>query len=327
MASYGVIADIGGTNARFALVDHNKVISQVIKLPVAEYNNFDDALKEYFQKITIDEQPKHLLIDVAGPVTGDYFAFTNSHWGFSIAEVKKKMQLDYFEVVNDFTAVGLSLPHLSPSDFISINNKPAKRQGPKIAIGPGTGLGVVFTVPHHNEWVLIPSEGGHMTIAAENDIEAQIIAYLRKKYTEYGSHVSAERVISGHGLENIYEALWHIQNKDKEFNPLRAYEITQKALEEDDALCKQAVLQLCSFLGSTAGSLCLALLAYGGIYIAGGIIPKIMPLFEASDFIKRFETKGRHSHVNKETPIYLITHDYPAFPGLAAKIVEEINKE
>ncbi|MFV0321885.1 MAG: glucokinase [Alphaproteobacteria bacterium] len=329
MASFGIIADIGGTNARFALVDHNHVISQIIKLPVQDFENFEDAVAEYIRQINIKEKPKHLLIDVAGPVTGDYFKFTNSHWEFSITDVKAKMGFDYFKVVNDFAAIGLSLPHLTAADFISINNKPAKKLGPKIAIGPGTGLGVVFSVPHHDEWILVPSEAGHVTMAAENEIESDVLAYLRQKYESYNGHVSAERVISGHGLENIYDALWHLSIDDSshEFKPLRAPEIAQKALDGEDALCTQAVLQLCAFLGATAGSLSLALMAYGGVYIAGGIVPQIMPLFEQSDFIKRFESKGRHSHVNKDVPIYLITHPYPAFPGLAATIADELNKE
>lgn len=326
MTSFGVIADIGGTNARFALVDHNRTISQITKLPVKDYPNFEDALADFFAKINLNEQPEHILIDVAGPVTSDYFEFTNSHWSFSITDIKEKFNLKYFNAVNDFAAIGLSLPYFTSHDLLEVNKKPALRTGPKIAIGPGTGLGVVFTIPHQKEWVLVPSEGGHITMPAENEDEAQILAYLRQKYSQYKGHVSAERVISGHGLENIYEALWALNFPQEPFSPLKAPEIAQKALEGSDELCLKSVHQMCSFLGSVAGSLSLATLAYGGVYIAGGIIPQILPIFEKSDFIERFEDKGRQSAVNKEIPIYLITHDYPAFPGLAATIVEQMDR-
>ncbi len=326
MTAFGVIADIGGTNARFALVDHNKTISQITKLPVKDYLNFEDALADFLKKTDLNKQPQHVLIDVAGPISGDYFKFTNSHWSFSVEKIKEKFDLKYFNAVNDFAAIGLSLPHLTSHDLLEINKKPATKTGPKIAIGPGTGLGVVFTVPYKSEWVLMPSEAGHMTMAAENEHEAHILAYLRKKYNQYKGHVSAERVISGHGLENIYEALYAINIPYKEFTPLKAPQIAQKALDENDEMCLKSIHQMCNFLGSVAGSLSLATLAYGGVYIAGGIIPQILPIFEKSDFIKRFESKGRHSAVNKKIPIYLITHTYPAFPGLAATIVEELDK-
>ncbi len=323
MTDFGVIADIGGTNARFALVDSDKQISQITKLPVSDYANFEDALADYFQKIDVKNQPRHVLIDVAGPVSGDYFAFTNSHWFFSVAHIQEKFGLNSFEVVNDFAAIGLALPYFSADELKLIKAGDAQKTGPKIGIGPGTGLGVVFMVPHKQEWALVPSEGGHTTMAAENDEEAQILAYLRKKYQ---GHVSAERVISGHGLENIYEALHVIEHPNSNFTPLTAPQIAENALNADDALCLKAVLQMCAFLGSVSGSLSLATLAYGGVYIAGGIIPQIFTIFEKSDFIKRFEEKGRQKAVNKDIPIYLVTHDYPAFPGLAAKIVEKLKQ-
>ncbi len=325
MSKYGIIADIGGTNARFALVDEMQKTSHILKLKVADYDNFDGALRQYYTFIKDITSPKHMLIDVAGPVKGDHFSFTNSHWSFSISEIKEQFDLQYFHVVNDFAAIGLALPYLTNEDVLLI--KPASensnRIAAKAAIGPGTGLGMVAMVPSddQNSWVLVPSEGGHTTIAAINEQEDAILRYLRIKFANEYAHVSVEKVVSGMGLENIFEALWYIQNPNKTFTPISAPVITQKA-QEGDPLCRQAVLQMCDFLGTAAGSLAVQLLTYGGIYIAGGIIPKILPLFKQSAFIEHFEQKGRQISLLEQIPVYLITHDFPAFLGLAAKMSE-----
>lgn len=327
MSKHGIIADIGGTNARFALVDEEQTTSHIQTLKVADYTNFDAALRAYYASIDDIPSPRHILIDAAGPVKGDQFRFTNSHWSFSISAIKEQFSLEYFHVVNDFAAIGLALPYLSDNDVLLV--KPAKHEYPEVAakaaIGPGTGLGVVLTVPSEDQksWILIPSEGGHTTMAAINAQEDAILQYLRTKFANEYGHVSVEKVVSGMGLENIYEALWHIQHPEKAFTKLAAPTITQKA-EDGDSLCKQAVLQMCNFLGTAAGSLAIQTLTYGGIYIAGGIIPKILPLFKQSQFIASFEQKGRNKALLEQIPVYLITHDFPAFLGLAAKMAETL---
>ncbi len=332
MNIYGVIADIGGTNARFALVDATQNISEVRVLKVADFENFDAALTAYFAQIEHLCVPKHMIIDVAGPVSGDFFAFTNSHWSFSIEAIKKQFNLNYFHVVNDFAAIGLALPYLKDTDVRLIKaakNAPVGINGAKAALGPGTGLGTVLTVPSEDgaSWVLVPSEGGHTTMAARTSQEDTILQYLRKKFKSQYGHVSVEKVVSGMGLENIYEALWHIQHEDAtDFTPLKAPDIALKA-QDGDALCKQAVLQMCDFLGTAAGSLAVQTLTYGGIYIAGGIIPKVLSIFEESKFVDHFEQKGRQKPLLEQIPVYLITHDFPAFLGLSAKIAEIIAME
>lgn len=325
MHKYGIIADIGGTNARFALVDEAQTTSHILKLKVADYDNFDAALHQYYTFIDDVALPKYILIDVAGPVKGDYFSFTNSHWSFSICALKEQFNLEYFHVVNDFAAIGLALPHLSDKDIHLIKASSHSHDEPatKAAIGPGTGLGMVLTIPNDDQksWTLIPSEGGHATMAAINDQEDAILQYLRTKFAHEYGHVSVEKVVSGMGLENIYEALWHMQHPNTIFTPMTAPTIAQKA-QQDDPLSKQAVLQMCDFLGTAAGSLAVQMLTYGGIYIAGGIIPKILPLFKQSGFIAHFEQKGRQKPLLEQIPVYLITHDFPAFLGLAAKMSE-----
>ncbi len=326
MHNYGLIADIGGTNARFATVDKSGNIANIKKLAVDKYDNFNNALIDYISSLSSDIVIKDAYVDVACPVMSDNIEFTNSHWTFSISEIKKNMNWQSFNVVNDFAAVGLALPHLSKDELEVIGTKcEPDINMPKIAIGPGTGLGVTITAKNKdsNNWVLIPSEGGHSSIAPMNKLEDEIINYLRKSLN---THISAERVASGHGLENVYEALWHINNENSEpFSRVSAPKIGEMALD-GDKLAKEAVMQMFSFLGSFVGSINLILLAKGGIYIAGGIIPKLKTLFDESNFRVAFEAKGRYSSINKETPTYLIKNEYPAFLGLSKAIQKIMSK-
>ena len=321
--NYGIIADIGGTNVRFALVDQDQNLRSIQEMSVSVYNNFEDALRTYMNKTNSTQEIRNVMIDVACPVMGDQIELTNAHWRFSISQIQEDFNLASFDVVNDFGAIALSLPFLTEKELLSMNGNPPQDRSVKLAVGPGTGLGVAILAPNGDDWILLPSEGGHTTIAAENDEETEILKYLRRKYQ---GHVSAERVVSGHGIRNLYEALFYILGYDHQstFQPLHAHEISSRAIEEQDELCIRVLKQFCAFFGSVAGSLSLATLARGGVYIAGGIIPKIEAIFRESDFISRFESKGRMRELTSTLPVYLITSPYPAFPGMAASVAKRI---
>jgi glucokinase len=305
-----VIGDIGGTNARFALAE-NGAYQHLLHVEVGQYASLHDALTAYIDGLTPSLRPSEAALAIAGPVFGDSIALTNHGWSFSISELKQRLQLSSLAVMNDFAATALSVPYLPASDICLIGPECAETRGPVGVIGPGTGLGVSSLVPDGEKWVLVPGEGGHVTLPASTKEEAAIIEVLRARF----GHVSGERVLSGAGLVNLYEALCSMAGIAAA--PMTPAEVTNRAIGKTDTICVDAFAHFCRFLGTVAGDLALTIGATGGIYIAGGILLRFKEAFAASPFRERFEDKGRFSGLLRGIPTRLILDESPALSGLA----------
>ncbi|TAH33809.1 MAG: glucokinase [Alphaproteobacteria bacterium] len=309
-----LLSDIGGTNARFALTDGHAV-SDLQILKTADYPNLTDAAMAYANEIhKKGAKIDRAVFSVGTAVVSDEIIFPNSPWSFSKSKLQSDMKLSRLDVMNDFKAVALSVPHVDQSKLIQIGGGKAQSNQPIGVIGPGTGLGVGYLLPDgHGNWIANSGEGGHVTAPAMNDLEWQVIQELkREKYT----HVSAERIASGKGLINVHQALCAIHKKP--YTEISAEEISKRAISGSDNLCKQALDIFCGMLGTVAGNLALLLGAHGGIYIAGGIVPQIMDYVQQSSFRERFENKGRRRDYLAAIPTYVITQDNLAFLGLSA---------
>lgn len=305
-----LIADVGGTNARFALARHGRY-SNMRSVEDGQYNSLHDAITDYLT--VLPEQERSGLpaaIAIAAPIRGDQITMTNKTWSFSIEELKQSLNLASLTVVNDFAATAQAIPYLAESEKYVVG-RPTSGKGNIGIVGPGTGLGMSSLIPHGAEWVLVPGEGGHTTLAASTEEEFAIVRILRKRWT----HVSAERVLSGAGLVNLYEALCSIDGIEPLM--LTPADVTRYALHGSDKNCIKAFEYFCGFLGSVAGDLALTIGAFGGIYIAGGILLRFKEAFATSTFRQRFESKGRFSEMLERIPTYLILNESPALTGLA----------
>ena len=239
---------------------------------------------------------------------------TNRDWSFSIDRLRQDLGLETLHVINDFAAVALAVPHLGAADVTRIGGGAAAQGAPIAVIGPGTGLGVSALVRTPGRWTPVATEGGHVTLAAADEREAEVIAHLRRRF----GHVSAERALSGPGLVNLHAALAALAGQAA----AAPTDITARALAGADPLCRDAVAMFCAMLGTVAGDLALSLGARGGVYVAGGIVPDLGARFAATDFRARFEAKGRFKGYMAAIPTFVITMAQPAFTGLAALLEE-----
>ena len=306
-----LLGDIGATNARFALLTDG-ALGPVTNFEVARYAHFPDAVAD-FLKMHRDQAPvTNALLAVAGPVEGERSTLTNCPWIIDSGELRAAFRLAGVRVVNDFAATAHALPSLTPADLHAIGGGRALPGAPMAVLGPGTGLGLAGLVPGGKQGVVIAGEGGHATIAAASAREDAVIDYLRGQF----GHVSAERVISGSGLENLYRAIAAL---DHSAVPARtAAEITRTALDGSCPTAAAALLMFCALLGSFSGNVALMFGARGGLYVAGGIAPRIVAFMERSEFRRRFEDKGRFRPYLEAVPTSVVVHPAAAFIGLRA---------
>lgn len=303
-----LIADLGGTNLRFALTD-GQTTREESSMAGNHFATLDDALGAYLAGIDSANQPQRAIFAVAGPSTAETMVFTNRDWTVPVAPLRSRFQLKQLAVVNDFAAVAYALPHLAPADYRTIGAERTARPGPMIAIGPGTGLGVGLVVPHGADFEVVPGEGGHATLAAQNELEERVIGYLRNLH----GHVSAERALSGAGLADLHDAICAVE--DLPARRLDAAAIVAQG--ETDPGCREALGLFTDFLATVAGDLALTAGASGGVFIAGGMVPKFGTLFDGGRFRRRFTAKGRLAGYLDSIPVRLITHRAPALLGLS----------
>jgi len=306
-----LIADIGATNARFAIANDDG-IAHIDVLPCDDFATLADAAKTYLSR-TGAPAPKAGAFAVAIPLNGsDQVAMTNNHWTFSIQATRAAIGLDKLDVINDFTALALGIPHLTPDDYFQVSGEAAVKGAPIGIIGPGTGLGVgAIIFGADGKPVPVTTEGGHVTMPATTEREFKLFEWL--KQTKY-HHISAERVISGKGLVNIYHAICGVDGLTlPEKTPA---EITEAALARSCPVCVETLDLFCHFLGVAAGNLALTYGAFGGVFIAGGIVPRLGSYFAASRFRDSFLEKGRFKDYLAPIPTYVITHPYPGLEGL-----------
>lgn len=319
--TFAIVADIGGTNARFSRVNlSTMVIDNLEVFSCADFSSLSCAFSFYQQSKALTSL-KQAAIAIACPVMHDWISMTNFHWQFSINEVKQQLGLRNLQVLNDFTAAAMSLSVLAEHEKIQIGPGVADCSKPRVVLGAGTGLGVAHLIPDTYGYISLAGEGGHVDWAPQNEQEWFIHCFLAQQL----GHVSAERVLSGQGLENIYLALaaYHKQN----IPPLNAAEIAHLALTAQSPLALATIEQFFASLGSYAGNLSLTSGAFGGVYIAGGVVPKLLALMKKSDFRARFEAKGRFSQFNQQIPTYVISAAQPGLLGAAVHLKQMMARE
>ncbi len=314
-----LLADIGATNARFSLIagrgpDQTRVLSS------ADFSSLEAAVCGFLDAVRPEVAPLRAAFAVAGPVTGDEVTLTNLSWQFSISALSEALGFAQLEVVNDFTAIALSVPQLTAEDCRSLACRGCLPVpgAPIGVLGPGSGLGVsgLIATSAGAGWTALSGEGGHVSLPAVTDRESEVLGRLRHRF----GAVSAEHAVSGPGLVNLYQALCELEEQAPK--PLSPAMITRLALAGNCPQCQEALDLFAAFLGTIAGNLALTLGARGGIFIGGGIAPQLANFLEGSAFRQRFEEKGRQSGYVAAIPTFLISHPLPAFLGLATLIRE-----
>jgi glucokinase len=333
-----LIADIGGTNIRLAQATAKSISdSDAIDMPEVEIANIETyqckdfsslavVISHYIKAKNLDNLVINACFAIACPVDNDLISMTNLPWQFSQKELKQDLKLNTLSFINDYTAIAMSIPLLSENQKVKIGGGTHVEGKPISVCGPGTGLGVANLIPlkysGKAQWQCISGEGGHIDFAPVTDTEQQVMNFIQGIRTR----VSYEQLLSGYGLEQVYQALLFI-NKTKDDASsnakMSAKDITAKALNGTCAICEKTLTLFCNVLGSFAGNLALIMNSQGGVYIAGGIVPRFIDYLQASDFRARFETKGRLSAITKQAPTYVITEEQPGLLGAAAYILQK----
>jgi glucokinase len=308
----GLVGDIGGTHARFALITGDgQPLAHALTLPTSGFADLGEAVQAYLQQVGT-AAPTQACIAIANPIDGDWLRMTNTAWAFSIEATRQRLGLASLRMLNDWEAMALSAPTFTAAELLPLGGGESVPDAPRGLLGAGTGLGVSSLVRGRSgEWVPIAGEGGHVTLSPGNAREADILRVLWQRWP----HVSAERVISGMGLENLYTALAELSGQS--LPPLSAADISQRALAGQDALCLEAVDTMCVLLGRVAGNLALTLGARGGIYIGGGVMGHLRTYLPRSGFRAAFEDKGRFAAFLSRIPTWLIEAEQPALRGAA----------
>lgn len=312
-----LVADIGGTNARIGLVtaEGNEIFG-IEQVPNRDFPSLVSVFNSYLRKAQCVVHPRKACFAVASPVVGDKVSFTNNSWSFSIQEIKGQLGLEYLKVINDFEAIAMSLPYLSKEEARKIGGGTAVPHHAIAVLGPGTGLGMAALVPAHPKSIPLAAEGGHASFAPQDRVEE----YIAHRLTEKIGFVSNEDLLCGQGLVNIYEGLCSYHRTP--FQAVDAATIANRGLQADDPISREALDRFCGILGSVAGDYALQIGAKGGVYIAGGIVPRFVDFFESSSFRARFEQKGRFRSYMESIPTFVVLASQPGLIG-AASVFDE----
>lgn len=319
-----LVSDIGGTNARFAIEVSPYIYEHIKTFQCTNYKTLAEAIKTYLAS-TGHSEIKHAALAVPSPIIDDTLFMVNSPWHLSsMSQTQKDTGLDSLIFLNDFHALALSIPHIPEDGLVKIAGTNIDKQKAIAIIGPGTGLGMATLVKHpkHEEYFAIPAEGGRSSFVAVSEEEFDLWNFCHRRF----HHVSMERMLSGPGLQLIYEAVCSIQNIPIENNIPSPSEITEKGINNTCFICKQTVDHFCRILGTMASNLACITSSFAGVYIGGGIVPKILDYFIKSDFLSRFYDKGRYRSYLEKMPIYVITHQYPAMLGSSYALDTYLNK-
>jgi glucokinase len=308
-----LIADIGGTNARFALVDLHGLPAEACTLPVAGFPGLVEAAQAYLAGRRVEEA----VVAVATPVEGDAVSFTNAPWSFSVREVQARLDLVRFAVINDFVAQALAVPHLRPGEREQVGGGEPSAGRPVGVIGPGTGLGVSMLVEVAGRHAAFPTEGGHVSLAPRTPRERALLERLEARF----GHVSNERVLSGPGLLNAAQALAELDGRLLAADTPEG--VTRDAIDGTCPACAEVVAVFSALLGAAAGDLALTYGARGGVFIAGGLCLSLGSLFDRRAFRARFEDKGRMRHYLEPIPAYLVNRQDTGLLGVARYRLED----
>lgn len=305
-----LIADIGATNSRCALLDDAGHVLAPEVFSNADFTGIEGMISIYLEHRRASDRPRRAALAVAAPILGDNVHMTNLQWSFSQLQLRDYFALSRLIVVNDFSAVAWALPELSPGGRRQIGGGTPISGATLATLGPGSGLGVASLVPTADTWAIAGGEGGHVSLAAASEEEDRVIALIRKQF----GHCSAERVLSGPGLINLHGALATLSASAAQ-DRLTPSAVTALA-RDGDPLAQRTLAMFFSMLGTVAADLALTVGARGGVYIAGGIVPRLLNEFSRSGFRDRFESKGRYGSWMQGVPTFVITEKLPAFRGL-----------
>ena len=317
MADFDLVADIGGTNARFAIAecsDGDISVRDAQNFRAEDFETVRDAADAYLEAVNV--RPRRACFAVAAPADKDEIIVTNSHWRFRKADIKNALGLERFHVVNDFYGLAAGAHFLPEDAFVLVRPGTADQRAPVLVIGPGTGLGQALIVPAKSGRTIVSTEGGHVGFAPSTDEEIDVMKFIAREHPR----VSVERLLSGRGLVNIHRALCALAGTPRV--SLQANEITAAASDGAYPIAAKAVDMFCAILGRVAGDAVLATGARGGVVLGGGILPKIQDIFLASDFNAQFQNKGRMESYVAPVPVKLIIADGAALYGAAAALEE-----
>jgi len=315
--TWNLVGDIGGTNARFGINrgptgDHQHIATY----KVADYPDFSDVLRHLMEDIRrlglAQGAPMAACFAVAGPPHLDTVSFTNSSWQFTRDTISQQTGVSLVHIINDFAAVARALPAISDSELVQIGGGHRDDKGPIVALGAGTGLGVGALIQNQTGHPLVVTGGGgHVDFAPVTDVEVSVLQYLRSRY----GRVSIERLCCGDGIVNLYQALADLRGLTPQLTS--AADIGRAAQSETDPLARETMAMFFAVLGASAGNFALTFGALGGVYIAGGIVPRYLDLLRRSDFRARFLAKGRFADYLSAIPTYVITHEATGLLGAA----------
>jgi glucokinase len=325
MSSFGLVADVGGTNVRFALVDIEAGINLLSprKYSSRNYPSIEAAARDYIDATKPDPLPSSAVLSVAGPVRDNSINMTNLGWHFTGNEFGRALHISSVQLINDYEAIAHSAASLTGEDLRRIGHSASVQQNERetvAIVGPGTGLGVGGYVRVQRSLIPLVTEGGHADFAPFDDVEVEVLKILRRKF----GHVSNERLLSGPGLVNLHEALARIEDTPHE--KMESHEITARALADKNSFCGKVLARFCAVLGSVAGDVALTLGARDGVLLAGGILPAVADFLTASDFRMRFEAKGRFEDYMKAIPTHLIVNDNAGLLGAAALLISKAHR-
>ena len=304
------MADIGATTSRCALVnDKGQELAPEI-FDNADFTGLAGVLRVYLEHRRASDRPTRAALAVAAPITGDDVQMINIGWRFSQEALRGELGLKRLQVVNDFTAIAWALPLLTPADVVQIGGGVRVARATLAALGPGSGLGVSALVPSGDGWAVMTGEGGHVSMPATTREEQDVIAALRDRFD---GHCSAERVLSGPGLVNLYVTLAELAGRG---GPTVTPEDVTNLAKQGEPLARKTLAMFFAMLGTVASNLGVTTGARGGVYIAGGIVPRLVEQLGKSEFRRRFEAKGRYNQYLAAIPTFVITAQLPAFRGL-----------
>lgn len=314
-----LVGDVGGTHARFALAEGDPARPQIrdlAHLPSADFTSLEAAVAAYLEKTQPKTRPHIATIAVAGPVVDGKVTLTNLSWHASESKLTE-MGLAKAKLINDFRALAAAADALGTNDLDAIGpDLPRADDAPIVIAGAGTGFGTSALVREKGKSITVASEGGHIGFSPEDETEAAVLRILMRRF----GRVSIERIVSGPGLVNLYEALCEIEGAKPQFS--EPPQILSEA-EREDGTAREAVERFCAIFGAAAGDLALAFGARGGVLLAGGLSEALTPFLKAGAFRARFEGKGRLAHLVRAIPTHMITRDDAALLG-CAKVAHEL---
>lgn len=313
-----MVADIGGTNTRVGLFDElEKSFRSIVEYRNTDYSCLEDVIEQWLGDLE-EATPTRSCIAVAAPPAGDHVNMSNLGWSFSYRTLAQRFGFRLFRLLNDFQANAHALPYLGTDDLVLISAGVNHGYTTQAVVGPGTGLG--GAILHHSGGIPVASccEPGHAGLSPATDLELEIFKLLLPKY----GNIYTELLVCGAGLARLYNAIARISGVPPE--PLEPAEVSRRALENEDVHCTQALDTFCALLGSACGDFVLSNGAYGGLFIAGGIVPRFTDYLGDSDFLSRIRAKGAMEQQLTAMPVHVITTPYPGLIGAAYASLEAL---